>query len=165
MLSILKGGLISATSGAWITNLPPGFLLAKFRLSGFLPGLVRRRPHRGGGAVDALFRRWAGRSTRSAAIRTPRAPGIQTKPTKKRRVRLRAARLLRRDRGHPFASQLQVSSRPFRPTSSSRDHGLVIGGVSILGGTGTVNRLERSPQSSFAAIGSSLIFLNVSAYC
>ena len=25
MLSILKGGLISATGGAWITNLPPGF--------------------------------------------------------------------------------------------------------------------------------------------
>ena len=34
MLSILKGGLISATQGAWITNLPPDFLLAQFRLLG-----------------------------------------------------------------------------------------------------------------------------------
>ena len=34
MLSILKGGLISATGGAWINNLPPGFALAQMRASG-----------------------------------------------------------------------------------------------------------------------------------
>ena len=34
MLSILKGGLISVTGGAWITNLPPDYLIAQFRLFG-----------------------------------------------------------------------------------------------------------------------------------
>ena len=29
MLSILKGGLIMATGGAWIGNLPPGYALAQ----------------------------------------------------------------------------------------------------------------------------------------
>ena len=31
MLSILKGGLISVTGGAWITNLPAGYALAQMR--------------------------------------------------------------------------------------------------------------------------------------
>ena len=34
MLSILRGGLISVTGGAWITDLPPDFLLAQKRLFG-----------------------------------------------------------------------------------------------------------------------------------
>src|ERR1700682_6513543 len=34
MLSILRGGLISVTQGAWITNMPPGFFLSQFRLLG-----------------------------------------------------------------------------------------------------------------------------------
>ncbi|MBP0573409.1 hypothetical protein J8J27_22180, partial [Mycobacterium tuberculosis] len=32
VLSILKGGLISATGGVWISNLPPDFLIAQKRL-------------------------------------------------------------------------------------------------------------------------------------
>ncbi len=34
MLSILKGGLIMATGGAWISNLPPGYQLAQGELLG-----------------------------------------------------------------------------------------------------------------------------------
>ena len=34
MLSILKGGLISVTKGAWLTDLPAGFFLAQFKLFG-----------------------------------------------------------------------------------------------------------------------------------
>ncbi|ODT12659.1 MAG: sugar transporter, partial [Kaistia sp. SCN 65-12] len=34
MLSILKGGLISVTGGAWISNLPQDYLIAQFRLFG-----------------------------------------------------------------------------------------------------------------------------------
>lgn len=34
VLSILKGGLISATDGVWISNLPPDFLIAQFRVFG-----------------------------------------------------------------------------------------------------------------------------------
>src|SRR5689334_16338183 len=34
MLSILKGGLISVTGGAWISNLPREFMIAQFRLFG-----------------------------------------------------------------------------------------------------------------------------------
>lgn len=37
MLSILKGGLISITGGAWISNLPPEFFLAQSRLFGIPP--------------------------------------------------------------------------------------------------------------------------------
>jgi hypothetical protein len=33
MLSILRGGLVSVTGGAWINNLPPEFLLAQQRSS------------------------------------------------------------------------------------------------------------------------------------
>ena len=33
MLSILKGGLISVTSGEWITNMPSEFFIAQWRLS------------------------------------------------------------------------------------------------------------------------------------
>src|SRR4051812_775067 len=34
MLSILKGGLISVTGGAWISGMPPGFMIAQFRFFG-----------------------------------------------------------------------------------------------------------------------------------
>ena len=33
-LSILKGGLIMATAGAWISNLPPGYALSQTELLG-----------------------------------------------------------------------------------------------------------------------------------
>jgi ribose/xylose/arabinose/galactoside ABC-type transport system permease subunit len=39
MLSILKGGLISATGGAWISGMPPEFMIAQFRFFG-LPSSV-----------------------------------------------------------------------------------------------------------------------------
>ncbi|MDP9137343.1 MAG: ABC transporter permease, partial [Pseudomonadota bacterium] len=39
MLSILKGGLISATGGAWITDMPGSFMIAQMRLFG-IPSAV-----------------------------------------------------------------------------------------------------------------------------
>ena len=57
MLSILKGGLISVTGGAWISNLPAGYALAQMRPLGVPDAdLVHGRADRGRGALDALHR-------------------------------------------------------------------------------------------------------------
>ena len=73
MLSILKGGLISVTSGAWISDLPQGYALAQMRPLGVpMPIWFMAVLTAGAARLDALPRRPAGRSTRSAA--TPRRP-------------------------------------------------------------------------------------------
>ncbi|HWJ74585.1 MAG TPA: ABC transporter permease [Kaistia sp.] len=163
MLSILKGGLISVTGGAWITNLPPDFLIAQFRLFGvpspvwFMLGLT---------IVAAIFMRYTafGRSIYAIGgnAEAARVAGIRVE---RQTVAIFAihgffagiAAIL-------FATQLQV-------IQSTVPAGLeltvitasVVGGVSILGGTGTVVGSTLA-AILFAAIGSSLIFLNVSAY-
>ncbi|MER9674969.1 ABC transporter permease [Mesorhizobium sp. M0208] len=163
MLSILRGALITVTDGVWITDLPQEFLLARMQFLGLpapvvlmvgltiLTALIMRHSALGraiyavGGNAEAA---------RSAGIRVPRTllavfalhgffAGV--------------AALL-------FATQLQV-------IQSSVPSGLeqtiitasVIGGVSILGGSGTVIGSTLAAML-FAAIGSSLIFVNVSAY-
>ena len=82
MLSILKGGLISATSGAWITNLPPGFLLAQFRLFGILAPVWFAAVLT---VLAALWMRYSalGRSIYAVGGNpdAARAAGIQTRPT------------------------------------------------------------------------------------
>jgi len=163
MLSVLKGGLISVTGGAWISNLPQDFLIAQMRLFGmpspiwFMLILT---------AVMALWMKYSGAGRAIYAIGgngdAARAVGI---PIERGTVLVFAfhgffaglAALL-------LATQLQV-------IQSTVPNGLelsiitasVIGGVSILGGTGTVIGSTLA-AILFAAIGSALIFVNVSAY-
>ncbi len=163
MLSILRGGLISATSGAWITNLPPGFFLAQFRFLGILSPVWFAAVLT---VLAALWMRYTalGRSIYAVGGNpdAARAAGIQTKPTVVFVFALHGffagiAAVL-------YASQLQVIQSTVPPNLElTVITASVIGGVSILGGTGTVIGSTLAAVL-FAAIGSSLIFLNVSAY-
>jgi ribose/xylose/arabinose/galactoside ABC-type transport system permease subunit len=163
MLSILKGGLISATGGAWITNLPPDFFFSQLRLFG-VPSPVYAAIVLT--ALAALWMRYtaAGRSIYAVGgnAEAARAVGIDPKRTVVMVFALHGffggiAAIL-------FSTQLQVIQSTVPPglelnviTAS------VIGGVSILGGIGTVIGSTLAAVL-FSAIASSLIFLNISAY-
>jgi len=164
MLSILKGGLISGDLGRLDHQPAAGFpSRPSSASSGFLPASGSPRPHRGGGAVDALFRAGRGSNAIGGNPDAARAAGIQTKPTPVVFV-FALARLLRRDRANPVREP--ATSHPVDRSAqprAQRDHGSVIGGVSILGGTGTVIGSTLAAVL-FAAIGFLPHLLNVSAY-
>jgi ribose/xylose/arabinose/galactoside ABC-type transport system permease subunit len=163
MLSILKGGLISATSGAWITNLPPDFMIAQWRLFGigapvyFMVILT---------ILAALFMRNTafGRSIYAVGGNTEaaRAAGLNPELTVVKVFALHG--MFAGLAGLLFATQLQVIQSTVPPNLElTIITASVIGGVSILGGIGTVVG-STFAAILFATIGSSLIFLNVSAY-
>lgn len=163
MLSILKGGLISATNGAWISDLPPDFFLAQMRPLGismpiyFMVVLT---------IVAAFWMRYSafGRSIYAVGgnAEAARLSGINVRGVIMRVFILNGvivgiASVL-------FATQLSIIQSTVPPnlelliiTAS------VVGGVSILGGTGTVIGSTLA-AILLSAIGSALIFINVSAY-
>ncbi|MBX6320889.1 MAG: ABC transporter permease [Rhodospirillaceae bacterium] len=163
MLSILKGGLISVTGGAWITGMPEAFFIARARLFGipspvyFMVVLT---------VLVALWMRYSavGRSIYAVGgnPEAARAAGLSPERTCVLVFALHGffagiAALL-------FATQLQVIQSTVPPNLElTVITASVIGGVSILGGTGTVVGSTLA-AILFACIGSSLIFLNVSAY-
>jgi ribose/xylose/arabinose/galactoside ABC-type transport system permease subunit len=163
MLSILKGGLISLTGGTWITGMPPDFFIAKARLFGipapvyFMVVLT---------IVMAIWMRYSatGRSIYAVGgnAEAARASGLSPERTCVLVFALHGlfagiAALL-------FATQLQVIQSTVPPNLElTVITAAVIGGVSILGGTGTVIGSTLA-AILFACIGSALIFLNVSAY-
>ncbi|MCX5515595.1 ABC transporter permease [Kaistia algarum] len=163
MLSILKGGLISATGGAWITNLPPDYLIAQFRLLG-VPSPVWFM-----GILTILAAIWM----RSAAFgRAIYAIGGNPEAARVAGIRVeRSTVMIFAIHGMfagiaaiLFATQLQVIQSTVPPNLElTIITASVVGGVSILGGIGTVIGSTLA-AILFAAIGSSLIFLNVSAY-
>ncbi len=163
MLSILKGGLISATAGEWISNLPPEFMIAQMRPFGipsavwFMVGLT---------IIAALFLRYTdiGRSIYAVGgnMEAARAAGINPERTVIGVFALHG--LFAGIAGILFATQLQVIQSTVPPNLElTVITASVIGGVSILGGTGTVIGSTLA-AILFACIGSALIFLNVSAY-
>ena len=163
MLSILKGGLISGTGGTWITGMPGGFFIAQARLFGipapvyFMIVLT---------IIMALWMRYSalGRSIYAVGgnAEAARATGLNPERTCVLVFALHGffagiAALL-------FATQLQVIQSTVPPNLElTVITAAVIGGVSILGGTGTVIGSTLA-AILFACIGSALIFLNVSAY-
>ncbi|MGH6873676.1 MAG: ABC transporter permease, partial [Aestuariivirgaceae bacterium] len=163
MLSILKGGLISATAGAWITDLPADFMIAQKRVFGipspvyFMVVLT---------TLAALFMRYSdfGRAIYAVGgnIEAARAAGLNPERTVVGVFVLHG--FFAGIAGLLFATQLQVIQSTVPPNLElTVITASVIGGVSILGGTGTVIGSTLA-AILFAAIGSSLIFLNVSAY-
>jgi ribose/xylose/arabinose/galactoside ABC-type transport system permease subunit len=163
MLSILKGGLISVTNGEWITNMPAEFFIAQWRWFG-VPTSVYFMV-----VLTVLMALWMRYSAFGRAIyaiggnaEAARTAGI---PIKAATVAVFAihgffagiATLL-------FATQLQVIQSTVPPNLElTVITAAVIGGVSILGGTGTVIGSTLA-AIFFAAIGSALIFINVQAY-
>lgn len=163
MLSILRGGLITATGGAWISGLPPEFQLAQFRLFD-IPSPVWFMVILTIVAAFLLRNTAFGRSIYAVGGNgeAAEAEGI---PYNRTIVKVFALHgLIAGISAILFATQLQV-------IQSTVPNGLeliiitasVVGGVSILGGIGTVTGSTLA-AILFAAIGSSLIFLNVSAY-
>ncbi len=163
MLSILRGGLVSVTGGAWISNLPPDFFLAQQRLLGTpLPVWIMLVLTIGA----FLFMRYSafGRSLYAIGgnAEAARATGI---PVERRIVQVfmihggfaGLATIL-------FATQLKIIQSTVPPNLElTIITASVIGGVSILGGTGTVIGSTLA-AILFSAIYSALVFVNVSAY-
>ncbi|HUL05481.1 MAG TPA: ABC transporter permease [Candidatus Acidoferrum sp.] len=163
MLSILKGGLISATGGKWISNLPDGYHLAQNELLGvplpiyFMVVLT---------AAAALWMRYsaAGRAIYAVGgnAEAARLSGISRERTLMmvfgiHGIFVGIAAIL-------FATQLSIIQSTVPPNLElSIITASVVGGVSILGGTGTVIGSTLAAVL-IAAIGSSLIFVGISPY-
>jgi rhamnose transport system permease protein len=164
MLSILKGGLISATGGVWISNLPDGYHLAQWSVLGVVPVPVAAM------VVLTAVAAWWMRNTASG--RSLYAVGGNAE----------AARLCGIGRARTimmvfvihgafvglaavlFATQLSVIQSTVPPNLElTVITAAVVGGVSILGGTGTVVGSTLA-AILIAAIGSSLIFISVSPF-
>jgi ribose/xylose/arabinose/galactoside ABC-type transport system permease subunit len=163
MLSILKGGLISVTGGAWISGLPEGYALAQMRpLSIPMPVWFMVLLT----ALAALWMRYSATGRAIYAVggnaEAARLSGISRRRTIMtvfliHGVFVGIASVL-------FATQLSVIQSTVPPNLElTIITASVVGGVSILGGTGTVIGSTLA-AILLAAIGSSLIFVNISPY-
>ena len=163
MLSILKGGLIMATGGAWISGLPPGYALAQMQPLGvpmpiwFMVVLT---------AGAAFWMRYSGLGRAIYAVGgNPEAATLAG--ISRRRVVLQTFLLHGCFVGIAavlFATQLSVIQSTVPPNLElTVITASVVGGVSILGGVGSVVGSTLA-AILLAAIGSSLVFLNVSPY-
>ncbi len=162
-LSILRGGLITATGGAWISGLPPDFLLAQGRLAGvpvpvaFMVVLT---------ALMALFLAVAPLGRAFYAVggneEAARATGL---PVERLTVLAFAVNgLFAGIAAILFATQLQVIQSTVPPNLElTVITAAVIGGVSILGGTGTVIGSTLAAML-FGAIASAFVFVGISPY-
>ncbi|CAM5769621.1 sugar ABC transporter permease [Labrys miyagiensis] len=158
MLSILKGALILATNGNWISNLPPDFLIAQHYWFGVRSPIVIMVVLT---IVVAFWMRYSafGRSIYAVGgnPEAARAAGIPAKPVTVIVFAIHGffaglAALL-------FATQLQVIQSTVPPNLElTVITAAVIGGVSILGGTGTVIGSTIAAML-FATITSALTFM------
>jgi ribose/xylose/arabinose/galactoside ABC-type transport system permease subunit len=164
MLSILKGGLISVTGGKWITDLPDGFHLADIELLGFVPMPVFLMI-----VATILAAWWMRYSAPGRAIyavggngEAARLCGISQRRTIVMVFALHGffagiAALL-------YATQLHVIQSTVPPNLElTIITAAVVGGVSILGGVGTVIGSTLA-AILIAEIASALVFIDVSPY-
>lgn len=164
MLSILKGGLISATGGVWISNLPDGYHLAQWSVFGVVPVPVAAM------VVLTAAAAWWMRNTASG--RSLYAVGGNAEAARLCGIgRARTVMMVFAIHGAfaglaavLFATQLSVIQSTVPPNLElTVITAAVVGGVSILGGTGTVVGSTLA-AILIAAIGSSLIFISVSPF-
>ena len=163
MMSILRGGLISVTGGDWITDMPEGFFLAQQNFLGIRVPLLTliflttimfylmsnttwgRSLYAIGGNSEAA--RTSGIDLKRGVVLAFAIHGMF----------VGFATIL-------FATQLNIIASTVPPNLElTVITASVIGGVSIMGVTGTVIGSTLA-TILFAAIGSSLIFIGVSAY-
>jgi ribose transport system permease protein/rhamnose transport system permease protein len=164
MMSILKGGLISVTSGAWISNLPVNFHLAQDRVFGVVPMPVFLM------VVLTLAAAWWMRNT--SAGRSIYAVGGNVEAARlcgyhRRRTLMMIFAVHGLFAGVAavlFATQLSViqSTVPAN-LELTIITASVVGGVSILGGTGTVIGSTLAAVL-IATIANSLVFVNISPF-
>jgi ribose/xylose/arabinose/galactoside ABC-type transport system permease subunit len=163
MLSILKGGLISVTGGAWLTNLPPEFFLAQTRLFG-IPTPIYFMVILTVGAALWMRLSPTGRAIYAVGgnVEAARLSGIDPAATVVKAFAIHGffvgiAAVL-------FATQLSVIQSTVPPNLElTIITASVVGGVSILGGTGTVIGSTLA-AILIAAIASSMIFVNISPF-
>ncbi len=163
MLSILKGGLIVVTAGAWITDLPEAFHLSQMKPAG-IPMPIYFMVVLALGA--ALWMRYSATGRAIYAVggnaEAARLSGISRERTIMtvfliHGVFVGIAAVL-------FATQLSIIQSTVPPNLElTIITASVVGGVSIMGGTGTVIG-STFAAILLAAIGSSLVFINVSPY-
>ncbi|MGJ4942010.1 ABC transporter permease [Bradyrhizobium sp. HKCCYLS1011] len=164
MLSILKGGLISVTGGKWITDLPDSFHLADLELLGSVPMPVFLMV-----AATILAAWWMHDSAPGRAIyavggnaEAARLCGISQPRTVVMVFALHGlfagvAALL-------YATQLRVIQSTVPPNLElTIITASVVGGVSILGGVGTVIGSTLAAVL-IAEIASALVFIDLSPY-
>ncbi|HEV3043693.1 MAG TPA: ABC transporter permease [Roseiarcus sp.] len=164
MLSILKGGLISVTGGKWITDLPENFHLADIELFGIVPMPVFLMI-----VATILAAFWMRYSAAGRAIyavggnaEAARLCGISQRRTIVMVFALHGffagiAALL-------FATELRVIQSTVPPNLElTIITASVVGGVSILGGVGTVVGSTLAAVL-IAEIASALVFIDVSPY-
>lgn len=164
MMSILKGGLIMWLQGTWITDMPEGYALAQMRYADILPMPIIFMVVLG--IIAALWMRYnpIGRSIYAVGgnAEAARLSGISEKRTVLTAFVLNGvfagiASVL-------YATQLSVIQTTVPPnlelfiiTAS------VVGGVSILGGTGTIIGAILA-AILLNAIRSAMVFINVSPF-
>jgi ribose/xylose/arabinose/galactoside ABC-type transport system permease subunit len=164
MLSILRGGLISVTGGAWITNLPPGYDIAHRWVFGVAPMPVFLMVTLTIGAALWMRHTALGRSIYAAGgnPEAARLVGISYPRTVLMVFAIHG--LFAGIAAVLFATQLSVIQSTVPPNLElTIITAAVVGGVSILGGTGTVVGATLAAVL-IAAIGSSLIFVGISPY-
>jgi ribose/xylose/arabinose/galactoside ABC-type transport system permease subunit len=163
MLSILKGGLIIVTGGAWISNLPQGYNLAQTDLLG-VPTPVWFMVVLTAGAAWWMRSTALGRSIYALGgnPEAARLAGIQRRRTIMMVFAIHGA--FAGVAAVLFATQLSVIQSTVPPSLElTVITASVVGGVSILGGVGSVVGSTLA-AILLAAIASSLIFVNVSPY-
>lgn len=162
-LSILKGGLIVVTGGAWINKLPASFHLAQMKPLG-IPMPIYFMVLLTIGAAAWMRFSATGRSFYAIGgnAEAARLSGISKERTT---VKVFAVHgLFAGIAAVLFATQLSIIQSTVPPNLElTIITASVVGGVSILGGTGTVVGSTLA-AILIAAIGSSLIFINVSPY-
>lgn len=163
VVSILKGGLISVTEGVWISNLPPDFLIAQFRLFGipspvyFMIGLT---------LAAGLWMRYSafGRAIYAVGGNIEAARTVGIRPERLTVAVFGLHGMFAGIAAVLFGTQLQViQSTVPNNLELTIITASVIGGVSIVGGRGTVFGSTLA-AIFFSAVSSALVFLNISAY-
>ena len=163
MMSILKGGLISVTGGKWITDLPQSFHLADLTLLGVpMPVVIMVLAT----ALAALWMRYSpsGRAIYATGGNAEAARLCGVNPQRTVVMVFALHGLFAGIATLVYATQLRV-------IQSTTPSGLeltiitaaVVGGVSILGGVGTVVGATLA-AILIAEITSALVFINISPY-
>ncbi len=162
-LSILRGGLIAATGGAWISGLPQTFLLAQERLAGVPVPIVLMV---GLTVVMAVFMAVAPLGRAFYAVggnkEAARATGLSVEHLTVMAFAVNG--LFAGIAAILFGTQLQVIQSTVPPNLElTVITAAVIGGVSILGGVGTVIGSTLAAML-FGTIASAFVFVGISPY-